>query len=106
MVQVAFPDPRATPSDAAIISFFGPNMPISRNRDHKTPQLFPTDDVSVHRHARTPMQSERLPRLDTDSDLRSRILPLCRLSLGEIWTDPVSGHRVGVIDARDPQEVR
>ena len=44
---------------------------------------------------------ERLPRLDSNPDLRVRILPYCRLAAGDIWEDPISGHRVGVGDAGD-----
>ncbi len=43
--------------------------------------------------------TERLPRLDLDSEIRAKILPLCRLREGEIWQDSISGHRVGVLDA-------
>ncbi len=42
---------------------------------------------------------EELPRLDSDAALKEKILPYCRLKKGEIWEDPVSGHRVGVLDA-------
>ena len=49
---------------------------------------------------------EKLPRLDTDNELRERILPLCRLKEGEIWQDPEGLHRVGVGDARDPSFLR
>jgi site-specific DNA-methyltransferase (adenine-specific) len=48
---------------------------------------------------------ERLPRLDAHPELRSRLLSYCRLSPGEIWEDPVKGHRVGVLDATDPKGV-
>jgi site-specific DNA-methyltransferase (adenine-specific) len=51
-------------------------------------------------------QVEKLTRLDIDDELRRRILPYCRLAQGEIWTDPLCGHRVGAIDARDPGAVR
>jgi DNA modification methylase len=44
-------------------------------------------------------------RLDADAELRARILPLCRLAPGEIWEDPVAGHRVGCLDAADPSGV-
>jgi DNA modification methylase len=46
-------------------------------------------------------QAEQIPRLDTDRDLRAKLLPLCRLRPGETWTDPNSGHRVGVANACD-----
>ena len=48
---------------------------------------------------------EELPRLDSDSRLKEKILPFCRLKKGEIWEDPVSGHRIGVLDACDPADV-
>ncbi|MGD9101081.1 MAG: hypothetical protein PVF45_11420, partial [Anaerolineae bacterium] len=49
---------------------------------------------------------EKVKRLDLDQDTRERILPLCRLSSGEVWEDPINGHRVGVLDATKPDEVR
>jgi len=48
---------------------------------------------------------ERLPRIDSSPELRQRLLPLCRLSAGEIWQDPVRGHRVGVLDATCVRDV-
>lgn len=48
---------------------------------------------------------EAFGRLDTDLQLREKILPLCRLKKGEIWEDPLSGHRVGVLDATRRQDV-
>lgn len=49
--------------------------------------------------------TERLPRLDLYPDLRERLLPLCRLKAGDIWIDPVAGHRVGVLDATRAEDV-
>ncbi len=49
--------------------------------------------------------TERLPRLDLDLELRTKILPLCRLQYGEIWHDPSAGHRVGVLDAAQRADV-
>ena len=46
-----------------------------------------------------------LPRLDVDSRLRDELLPLCRLGPGEVWVDPLRGHRVGVIDATQSRKV-
>lgn len=43
--------------------------------------------------------TEQLPRLDGSPELRERLLALCRLKYGEIWEDPIRGHRVGVLDA-------
>lgn len=48
---------------------------------------------------------ERLSRLDGDMALRERLLPHCRLKYGEIWEDPISGHRVGVLDVSKGADV-
>jgi site-specific DNA-methyltransferase (adenine-specific) len=48
---------------------------------------------------------EELPRLDTHTDIRNRILPFCRLGPGEVWEDKARGHRVAVVDAADPAGV-
>lgn len=48
---------------------------------------------------------EPIPRIDADQALRASLLPLCRLRPGEIWEDPVRGHRVGVLDATVPGDV-
>ena len=45
------------------------------------------------------MKNNPLPRLDSTPEIREKLLPFCRLGLGEIWTDPISGHRVGCLDA-------
>ena len=51
------------------------------------------------------MKNNPLPRLDQRPDLRELLLPHCRLGLGEIWTDPVSGHKIGCLDAADAKQV-
>jgi DNA modification methylase len=48
---------------------------------------------------------ERLKRLDLHGDLKKRISPLCRLNYKETWEDPVKGHRVGVADAAEAEDV-
>lgn len=48
---------------------------------------------------------EPFGRLDADSELRKRVLPLCRLGFGEVWQDAERGHRVGVIDATSGDQV-
>ncbi|MBI2862931.1 MAG: site-specific DNA-methyltransferase [Chloroflexi bacterium] len=50
--------------------------------------------------------TERLPRLDSNPQLRPKLLPFCRLAAGDIWEDPVKGHRVGVLDATVPADVK
>ena len=47
------------------------------------------------------MHNNPLPRLDSSPEVRERLLPYCRLSPGEVWTDDVRGHRVGCLDATD-----
>jgi len=49
--------------------------------------------------------TERLERLDLHGALKSKIQPLCRLKYGEIWEDRVKGHRVGVLDATEIEDV-
>lgn len=51
------------------------------------------------------MKNNPLPRLDRSPDIRARLLPLCRLQPGEVWTDPLNGHRVGCLDAADSRAI-
>ena len=46
---------------------------------------------------------EPFGRLDADSVLYKKLLKFCRIGPGEIWEDPESGHRVGVLDATNPE---
>jgi DNA modification methylase len=43
--------------------------------------------------------TEQLPRLDSHGKIYRKIRPYCRLDYGQIWEDPVKGHRIGVLDA-------
>ncbi|MGH7841029.1 MAG: DNA-methyltransferase [Candidatus Binataceae bacterium] len=62
--------------------------------------LFPSTQTAPEAAEYSPSkQVERLARLDVDTALRARVLPFCRLKPGEVWSDEVGGHRVGVIDA-------
>lgn len=49
--------------------------------------------------------SEKLQRLDINSEIREKIVPFCRLKYGDIWEDKVCGHRVGVLDATRFEDV-
>ena len=51
------------------------------------------------------MKNIPLPRLDDRPDIRKLLQPYCRLKRGEIWTDPISGHRVGCLDAASAEDV-
>ena len=45
------------------------------------------------------MAREPFGRLDRETELRERLLPLCRLKPGEVWRDPEGKHRLAVLDA-------
>ena len=51
------------------------------------------------------MENNPLPRLDKDESIRQKLLPFCRLKPGGIWSDPVNGHRVGCLDAAQPEQI-
>src|SRR5437879_1288070 len=51
------------------------------------------------------MKNNPLPRLDTSPEWRDCLLPHCRLKPGEIWQDAEGKHRVGCLDATDPDAV-
>ena len=51
------------------------------------------------------MKNNPLPRLDTSLAIRQALLPFCRLKAGEIWEDPVCGHRVGCLGAAAANQV-
>ncbi|NMC21747.1 MAG: site-specific DNA-methyltransferase [Thermogutta sp.] len=68
--------------------------------------LFPLETTSSAHRSNTGRTTERLPRLDSSRELRERLAPFCRLQYGEIWEDPVRGHRVGVLDAACVRDVR
>ena len=67
--------------------------------------LFPTVDLQPTTGTKQGKTIERLKRLDTDAELRGRIIPYCRLNPGEIWEDATSGHRVGVLDATNQRDI-
>jgi site-specific DNA-methyltransferase (adenine-specific) len=46
-----------------------------------------------------------LPRLDKTPAIRAKLLPFCRLNVGEVWHDPLSGHRVACADAANPGQI-
>lgn len=52
------------------------------------------------------MQNAPLPRLDSDNNLRSLLLPYCRLKKNEIWNDPLQKHIIGCFDAGDTESIK
>jgi site-specific DNA-methyltransferase (adenine-specific) len=51
------------------------------------------------------MPKETISRIDLDVELKNKILPHCRLKPGEIWTDPINGHKVGCLDISNPRDI-
>ncbi len=51
------------------------------------------------------MHNNPLPRLDETPELRHRLLEHCRLKPGDVWIDPIAGHRVACIDSADQSSV-
>jgi site-specific DNA-methyltransferase (adenine-specific) len=49
------------------------------------------------------MKNFPLPRIDTDNELKQLLLPFCRLTPNEVWTDGI--HKVACIDAADETSV-
>ena len=68
--------------------------------------FFPTEDLTKKRQISHGRTTERLKRLDSDHELREKLLPYCRLSYGDVWEDDVRGHKVGVLDATEIEDVR
>ncbi len=68
--------------------------------------LFDSEILVPQKNNRKNKTTEKLKRLDLFGELREKILPLCRLKYGEIWEDPISGHRVGVLDATKFEDVK
>jgi site-specific DNA-methyltransferase (adenine-specific) len=52
------------------------------------------------------VKNNPLPRLDKNEALRQELLPFCRLGPGEIWVDPLHGHKVGCLDAAKGADVK
>lgn len=52
------------------------------------------------------MAKEELQRIDRSPEVNSLLLPHCRLKYGQIWTDPIRGHKVGSLDAGSDKDVQ
>jgi DNA modification methylase len=78
---------------------------MRRKPPAKQSALFPTAREQKGSEEAPSPTAERLSRLDTNPELREQLLPYCRLRHGEIWQDPVKGHRVGVLDAAKASDV-
>ena len=67
--------------------------------------LFPIDGVQPVPKTKKGKTTEQLKRLDVDVKLRKHLRSYCRLKHGDVWEDPISGHRVGVLDATNQADV-
>ena len=67
--------------------------------------LFPVDGIQPVPKTKKGKTTEQLKRLDVDVKLRKHLLSYCRLKHGDVWEDPISGHRVGVLDATNQADV-
>jgi len=74
-------------------------------RETQSLELFPELEL-VKKGKSKGKTAENLQRLDLHGKLKKKILPLCRLKYGEIWEDPIKGHKVGVLDATKIEDVR
>jgi site-specific DNA-methyltransferase (adenine-specific) len=68
--------------------------------------LFYNEPIAHEEKKNKGKTTEKLKRLDLHRELQEKILPLCRLKYGEIWEDPMNGHKVGVLDATKIEDVK
>jgi site-specific DNA-methyltransferase (adenine-specific) len=78
---------------------------IMRN-ETETLNLFGSELLTKKDVGKKGRTTEELVRLDLHGELQKKILPLCRLKYGDIWEDPINGHRVGVLDATKLEDVK
>jgi len=52
------------------------------------------------------MVKEGLERIDSNLQIKGLLFPYCRLKPGEIWQDPVCGHKVGCLDATNEEHIK
>jgi len=71
-----------------------------------TLSLFDSESLTQEKVDKKGRTTERLERLDLHGELQKKILPSCRLKYGDIWEDPVNGHKVGVLDAARLKDVK
>lgn len=64
------------------------------------------NNTTVSKKRSTSKTREVLPRLDTNPEIREKILPYCRLKTGEVWTDPEGKHKIGLLDAGISDDVK
>jgi len=51
------------------------------------------------------MSKIKIPRIDGNEEVRKLLLPYCRLKYGEIWEDPICGHKIGCLDAANEEDI-
>jgi len=81
-------------------------IPRSRRQQSRGKPTHQHRPGGVVRGTMLDMKNHTIPRLDNNEDLRESVLPHCRLSPGEIWTDPKRGHKIACIDAANAQDIQ
>ncbi len=73
---------------------------------HDPNNISALDDREFSGSTLRPVKNNPLPRLDTEESVRQALLPFFRLQTGELWEDPVEGHRVACLDSSDSPAVK
>lgn len=63
------------------------------------------DNQTLRAVGKQSQSCEPFGRIDADRSLYQKVFKYCRLSPGQIWEDPEKGHRVGVLDAANPDHL-
>ena len=51
------------------------------------------------------MKNYPIDRLDKNLEIREQLLPFCRIKEGEIWEDPIHGHRIACLEASSQADI-
>lgn len=64
------------------------------------------DELKDEMSERKGPTSERLKRIDLYSQVKEQAMSCCRLDYGDVWEDPIMGHKVAVLDATNIEDVK
>ena len=83
-------------------------MRIGRNVEEQQGTLFSNSEITdtssaVEQSYRS--FGECLKRIDSDPELNQYLLQFCRIRQGQVWEDPVHGHRVAILDAANSRDM-
>lgn len=68
--------------------------------------LFTLETMPKKVRANRGRTTEKLKRLDLHGQLKEKALRYCRLRYGDVWEDPIRGHKVAVLDATKIEDIR